>query len=253
MAKIYLAGGLFNAGERIHNLYLEKHLKALGHEVILPQREALKYYEDCMFDIDAVQEDCKRHATDPMKICVVNADGADSDSGACVEYGMAITATGRAIVYRTDFRTAVEKEVGVNAMLRGRESVFVYSPCHFTELDEAEIYYEELARKIHGVLVVGRVANGTVGGGFARRECEQTEEDRGALALYAILGSDPSIFFETLCGLSEKHTQAFYEILALKKERRDSENEEIDEWARKIVEDYARQNGFTLGTCKKLR
>lgn len=33
---IYLAGGLFNAGERLHNLYLEKHLLARGWKVILP-------------------------------------------------------------------------------------------------------------------------------------------------------------------------------------------------------------------------
>ena len=44
--KLYLAAGLFNAGERLHNLYLEKHLNMLGYEVILPQREALKFFQE---------------------------------------------------------------------------------------------------------------------------------------------------------------------------------------------------------------
>lgn len=149
MKKIYLAGGLFNAGERLHNLYLEKHLKALGYEVILPQREALKAFNGESFDVKAIVKNCRDSSSDPEYMFVGNADGPDSDSGTCVEYGFAIASIGRAVIYRTDFRTAPDRELGINAMLTGEGTVFVYEPCFFTELEQVENYYRELANKIH--------------------------------------------------------------------------------------------------------
>lgn len=146
--KIYLAGGLFNGGERIHNLLLEKYLKELGYEVMLPQREALKAFNDGKFDVKKIVKDCQEASSKAENIFVGNADGADSDSGTCVEYGFAIASTGRAIVYRTDFRTALDRELGINAMLTGEGTEFVYEPCYFTELDQVEPYYKGLAQKI---------------------------------------------------------------------------------------------------------
>lgn len=149
--KLYLAGGLFNAGERLHNLYLEKHLKTLGREVILPQREALNFFikEEERFDIPGIVGDCLTKCCDPKILCICNADGPDADSGTAVEYGAAIATTGIAVVYRTDFRTVPEKELGVNAMLRAEGTTFIYDPCFFTELDQVDTYYQELAQKIH--------------------------------------------------------------------------------------------------------
>lgn len=149
MVTLYLAGGLFNAGERLHNLYLEKHLKILGYEVILPQREALKFFETDHFNVAGIVEDCGLSAMSHKNLYIGNADGADADSGTCVEYGMAIIATKRAIVYRTDFRTAPEKELGVNAMLNVVGTKFIYFPCFFTKLNEVDAYYQSLAQKIH--------------------------------------------------------------------------------------------------------
>lgn len=149
MITLYLAGGLFNAGERLHNLYLEKYLRALGYEVILPQREALKFFEVDHFNVAGIVEDCRLSAVNPQNLYIGNADGADADSGTCVEYGMTITATKRAVVYRTDFRTALEKEVGVNAMLNARGTSFIYHPCFFANLEEVDTYYSALAQKIH--------------------------------------------------------------------------------------------------------
>lgn len=152
MLTIYLAGGLFNAAERLHNLFLEKHLKELGYNVILPQREALKFFDIGHFDVSGIVEDCKQSCTNHRHIFVGSADGADADSGTCVEYGMAIITTGKAIVYRTDFRTAEEKEIGVNAMLKAKGTSFVYHPCFFTKLEQVEAYYKELSQKIHEVI-----------------------------------------------------------------------------------------------------
>ena len=147
--KLYLAGGLFNAGERLHNLYLEKHLIALGHEVILPQREALKFFTGSSFDTAGIVNDCKNACCDAENLYVGSADGADADSGTAVEYGIAITATGHAVVYRSDYRTAPDRELGLNAMLTGDGTSFIYDPCFFTELSEVDSYYANLAQKIH--------------------------------------------------------------------------------------------------------
>ena len=150
--KLYLAGGLFNAGERLHNLYLEKYLKELGYEVILPQREALEFFKDGILDIPAVAEACCMSAMTSHNLFVGCIDGPDADSGTCVEFGMAIAATRRALVYRTDIRTAPEKEVGMNAMLKSEGSIFIYEPCYITELSEIDSFYKKLAFKIDEVI-----------------------------------------------------------------------------------------------------
>ncbi len=147
MVKIYLGAGLFNAGERLHNLYLEKYLIKLGYEVILPQREALKHVTDKWFNTVAIVGDCVKSCTNPAHISVICADGADV--GAAVEYGMAIITTGRAVVFITDPRVDEKREVGINAMFKAEKTVIVCYPCFFTELNEVEAYYEALAMKIH--------------------------------------------------------------------------------------------------------
>jgi nucleoside 2-deoxyribosyltransferase len=148
MTRIYLAGGLFNAGQRLHNLFLEKYLREFGFEVVLPQREALKRFYQGSFDKGGLREDCRESCTAKSSICVANIDGADADSGTSIEYGMAITATGRAVVYRTDFRTAEDLELGLNAMFVSPGTSFVYLSCFFTDLKEVEGYYRALAAKI---------------------------------------------------------------------------------------------------------
>ena len=148
MKRIYLAGGLFNAGERLHNLHLEKALKDLGYDVILPQREALRHFDGKVFNVSDIVESCSNCCSDINNLFVGNTDGSDSDSGTCVEYGIAISSNKRAIVYRTDFRTAEEKELGLNAMLKAKKTIFVYEPCFFTELSEVDLFYQKLAKRI---------------------------------------------------------------------------------------------------------
>lgn len=153
MVNIYLAGGLFNVGERLHNLFLAKHLRQLGHVVILPQVEAVKFFDGNCFDVAGIVESCRQSCKNPEHIYVGSADGADADSGTSVEYGIAITSTGRAIIYRTDFRTVEEKEVGVNAMFKIKGTIFIYHPCFFTDFNQVDDYYKELAQKIHEAIL----------------------------------------------------------------------------------------------------
>lgn len=154
MASLYMASSLFNAGERLHNLYLERFLKKFGHNLILPQREALKFFKEGMFDTAGIVSDCQRHVADKNNLCVCCADGADADSGMAIEFGIAIAASGRAIVYRTDFRTDLKREIGINAMFHAGGSILVYEPCFFTELQEVEPYYRSLALKIHQAVLL---------------------------------------------------------------------------------------------------
>jgi len=151
--RLYLAGGLFNAGQRLHNLYLEKYLKVFGHEVILPQRRALALYEDGKFDTKEIPVDCAKCCVDKDLLYVGCIDGADADSGTAIEYGLAIGATHRAIIYRTDFRTDTEKELGVNAMFGINWTILVCLPCFLTEFNQINDYYQRLARKIHEAIV----------------------------------------------------------------------------------------------------
>ena len=59
------------------------------------------------------------------------------------------------ITYRTDFRTSIENEVGINAMLNPKGATFIYHPCFVTELNEVDNYYKELASKITDVIKKG--------------------------------------------------------------------------------------------------
>lgn len=145
---LYLAGRLFNAAERLHNLYLEKYLRILGYKVILPQREALRFVKGKKFDVNGIMKDCYRTSRSRKILHVGCIDGPDGDSGGAVEFGVAIGVTGKALVYRTDFRTDTDRELGYNAMYRIKGAPFVYLPCFFTELDQVEEYYATLAVRI---------------------------------------------------------------------------------------------------------
>lgn len=149
MYKIYLAGPLFGAADRHHNLHLERKLQALGYTVLLPQRRAKDFVLGNHFDLDALAQDCAECAADPNVIYVGNIDGADPDAGTAMEYGTAIKATRRAVIYRTDFRTDIEQEIGIPAMFRMKGTKLVYHPCYISDLSEVEPYYTELALAIH--------------------------------------------------------------------------------------------------------
>ena len=98
MKTLYLAAGLFNAGARLHNLFLERELKKLGYDIILPQREALKFFDGKQFDVDGIVRACKQSCITPAHVCVACIDGADSDSGTAVEYGIMVAAIAAVIV-----------------------------------------------------------------------------------------------------------------------------------------------------------
>ena len=156
---IYGAGPLFNIASRHHNLLLEKELKALGYSVILPQREALKFFDGQKFDVAGICEDCEDKAM-TTRVVIANIDGADADSGTSNEVGVARATKKLAekipslpwnpiiICVRTDFRTELEKEIGYNAMFNKADKL-IYKPAYVNSLEEVAVFYRELAMEIH--------------------------------------------------------------------------------------------------------
>jgi nucleoside 2-deoxyribosyltransferase len=113
--KIYLAGPLFTLAERRFNEQLAAALRARlpALEIILPQERAQPLlsqpdgprlvFEDCLAMID----ECNG--------VLAILDGADADSGTCVELGYAWARKKRVIGVRTDFR--VSEDRGLNLMV----------------------------------------------------------------------------------------------------------------------------------------
>lgn len=157
MAKIsiYLAGPLFSIADRHHNLLLAQELEKMGYEVILSQKEALKFFDGERFDLRGISEDCKKQS---MKndVVVANIDGPDADSGTAVEVGIALLAASttskpKIICVRTDFRTVREQELGINGMFELADRV-IYMPAFISSLEEITGFYKNLAEKIDNAI-----------------------------------------------------------------------------------------------------
>ena len=141
---IYLAGPLFSMAERRFNAEFAKALEVsiVPSMVILPQDHAAKIGESTgfaermyTFALDAINH---------SDVVVAILDGADSDSGTCIEIGYA-KAKGKLIVgVRTDFRAGEDR--GLNLMVSNICSRLVIRNSTATGL-------EELADDVAGVLV----------------------------------------------------------------------------------------------------
>lgn len=113
--KIYLAGSLFTLAERRFNQELGLAIQELAKEieVILPQIETGKMSGRPDF-VEKAFRFCLQ-SVDECDAVVGILDGADADSGTCVELGYAY-ARGKPIIgLRTDFRLSEDR--GLNLMV----------------------------------------------------------------------------------------------------------------------------------------
>lgn len=150
--KIYLAGPLFGIADRHHNLLLAQELEKLGYDVILPQKQALKFFDGKRFDLKGISEDCKKHSK-KNNFIVANIDGPDADSGTAIEVGIALSVESsvnrpKVICIRTDFRTNREQELGINGMFELTDRV-IYMPAFVGSLQEVAEFYKDLAKEIN--------------------------------------------------------------------------------------------------------
>ncbi len=119
--RVYIAGPLFNQGEKDFNLRVAEVLEAHGYEVFLPQRDGIEAallegkseeeLTEMIFALDA-EEVAK------ADIIFMNIDGRVPDEGACVELGIAYASGKRCYGFKTDTR-AVEIGLEINPMITG--------------------------------------------------------------------------------------------------------------------------------------
>jgi nucleoside 2-deoxyribosyltransferase len=122
--KIILLGPLFTQAERVWNRILKAAIEGKGnteYHVVLPQDEAEKFVKKTRIDYDGIVKECLKNA-ETFDVAVAILDGADADSGTCVElaWRKGRDATLPTVGVRTDFRQGEDR--GLNAMIhRGRE------------------------------------------------------------------------------------------------------------------------------------
>jgi len=112
--KLYLAGPLFTLAERQFNERLAELVsQATGVEVILPQERA-KLFLGKSDGLRLIFKDCLE-MVDASDVVLAILDGADADSGTCVELGYAWGRGKPVIGVRTDFRSSEDR--GLNSCL----------------------------------------------------------------------------------------------------------------------------------------
>lgn len=129
-----MAGGLFTTAEQNFNTALAIALRALGHEVFLPQES-----EQDVGDLGKIfRSDVA--GIDWAQLVLGNLDGADSDSGTCWELGYGYRSGKHIIVYRTDFR--VGKDDIVNLMMTESANVVLLEPLTAVPVLAERIHHE---------------------------------------------------------------------------------------------------------------
>ena len=119
--KVYIAGPLFNDGEKAFNLKIDALIRACGHETYLPQRDGGIVAE--MPDlIDGMpkgtyvfQKDCRNLRSTDLFLLLM--DGRVPDEGASVALGYCYALGKRCVGYQTDVRHAYDGQD--NIMLQG--------------------------------------------------------------------------------------------------------------------------------------
>lgn len=111
--RIYMAGPLFSTAEFEFNKALAARLRALGHEVHLPQEFEAQFREGKLDTKAIFNSDVG--GLDWAQLTLGNLDGADSDSGTCWELGYSYAKGKYIIVYRTDIR--IGRDDTVNLMM----------------------------------------------------------------------------------------------------------------------------------------
>lgn len=122
--KVYVAGPLFTTAEQEFNRHLKGAMRNFGWTCVLPQQACAKLIKQKDGD-RLVYEECRRQ----IALCgavIAILDGADPDSGTCIEVGMARAAGKIVIGLRTDIRPG--EGPGVNIMAHYACDVVRYMP-----------------------------------------------------------------------------------------------------------------------------
>jgi nucleoside 2-deoxyribosyltransferase len=137
--RIYLAGPLFSTAEQAFNALLAERLRALGHEVFVPQEHPVPVVTgEAIFRKDLA-------GIDSADGIVAIMDGADPDSGTSWECGYAYGTGKPVVLFRSDLRVSGDADdIPYNAMLVAAADAHIELP--LATADEA-------AAAIHAALV----------------------------------------------------------------------------------------------------
>jgi len=146
--KVYLAAPLFTCAERDFNERLALAIENCGSiKMILPQRCAAELPNGP--DFPQRMFHCALEDIDECDMVIAVLDGADADSGTCVEIGYAKGIGKRVIGVRTDLR--VSEDRGLNLMVANICSELVFVPAATTSPEELAASIAECIHTKRGV------------------------------------------------------------------------------------------------------
>ena len=131
--RAYIAGPLFNEGERWWNAEIDSRVRKLGFTTYVPQRDGVKLENKS--DVLKIFESDK-NALIQADLIVANLDGMDVDSGTAWELGFAHGLGKHCIGVYTDWRLHFKWQT-VNLMIQCSVDKLVHS------LDELEQYLQQ--------------------------------------------------------------------------------------------------------------
>jgi len=131
--RAYIAGPLFNEGERWWNAEIDSRVRKLGFTTYIPQRDGVKLENQS--DVRKIFESDK-NALIQADVIVANLDGMDVDSGTAWEIGFAEGLGKHCVGVYTDWRLHFKYQT-VNLMIQCSVDKLVLS------LDELEQYLQQ--------------------------------------------------------------------------------------------------------------
>ena len=123
--KIYMAGPLFNEGDRYTNQINSDALRAAGYTTFLPQEIIITNESS-----ELVKAACFYMDFKAIRLCdllLANCNGIDIDSGTAAEIGLAYGMQKKMIAYKSDVRNYYNEEHRLNNFVGGLLDNRVYS------------------------------------------------------------------------------------------------------------------------------
>ncbi len=140
--KVYIAGPLFNDGEKAFNEKIDCIIRECGHETHLPQRDG-GIAADMPDFIDGVpksacvfRSDCRN--LEAADVFLMLLDGRVPDEGACVALGYCYALGKRCVAYQTDVRKGFEGDN--NIMVDGALDTILHNE------DELRHFFGEISQ-----------------------------------------------------------------------------------------------------------
>ena len=124
-ANIYMAGPLFNEGDRYSNQLNSDALRAGGYATFLPQEVVIDKNSSKLVKAACFYMDFK--AINLCSIVVANCNGIDIDSGTAAEIGMCYALNKKIYAFKSDVRNYYNEDYKLNNFVGGLVDNKVYS------------------------------------------------------------------------------------------------------------------------------